>query len=75
MRASILLWSTASGVIIGTVIDTALIGVALMLSSVIPGVLPRLSHRWIVTSAVVVLLAVPVFLGFLGFLEGQLKAR
>jgi hypothetical protein len=75
MRASILLWSTASGVIIGTFIDATLIGVALLLGGLVPGIVPRLNHRWIVMSAVVLLLAVPVFLGVLGYLEGQLKAR
>jgi hypothetical protein len=75
MRASILLWSTASGVIIGTFIDATLIGVALLLSGLVPGIVARLNHRWIVTSAVVLLLAVPVFLGVLGYLEGQLRAR
>lgn len=75
MRASILLWSTASGVIIGTFIDATLIGVALLLGGLIPGMAARLNHRWIVTSAVVLLLAVPVLLGVLGYLEGQLKAR
>jgi len=75
MRASILLWSTASGVIIGTFIDATLIGVALLLGGFVPAVVARLNHKWIVTSAVVFLLAVPVLLGVLGYLEGQLKAR
>jgi hypothetical protein len=47
----------------------------LLLSGLVPGIVARLNHRWIVTSAVVLLLAVPVFLGVLGYLEGQLKAR
>jgi hypothetical protein len=75
MRASILLWSTASGVIIGTFIDATLIGVALLLSGLVPGIVARLNHRWITASAVALLLAVPLFLGVLGYLEGQLKAQ
>ena len=75
MRASILLWSTASGVIIGTFIDATLIGVALLFGGFVPGVAGRLNHRWIVTSAVVFLVGIPVVLGVLGYLEGQLKAR
>jgi hypothetical protein len=75
MRASILLWSTASGVIIGTFIDATLMGVAFLLAGFAPGIAARLNHRWIVTSTVVFLVAVPVFLGVLGYLEGQLKAR
>jgi hypothetical protein len=75
MRASILLWSTASGVIIGTFIDATLIGVALLLSGLVPSIVARLNHRWITASAVALLLAVPLFLGVLGYLEGQLKAQ
>ena len=75
MRASILLWSTASGVIIGTFIDATLMGVAFLLAGFAPGIAARLNHRWITASAVALLLAVPLFLGVLGYLEGQLKAQ
>ena len=75
MRASILLWSTASGVILGLFIDATLIGVALLLSAVLPGLTVRLHHRWLVATAVVLLIAVPVAMAVLGYLEGQLKAR
>ena len=74
MRASILLWSTASGAILGLFIDATLIGVALLLSAVIPGVSARLHHRWLTIGAAVVLAAIPVVLGVLGYLEGELKS-
>jgi len=74
MRASILLWSMASGVILGLFIDATLIGVALLLSAIVPGVAARLHHRWLTASSVVVLVAIPVVLAVLGYLEGQLKA-
>ena len=73
MRASILLWSTASGLILGLFIDATLIGVALLLSAVVPGVSERLHYRWLSVTAMVVLAAIPVILGVLGYLEGQLK--
>jgi hypothetical protein len=73
MRASILLWSTASGVILGVFIDATLIGVALLLSTLLPGVSARLHHRWLLISASAVLAAIPVVLAVLGYLEGQLK--
>lgn len=73
MRTSILLWSTASGLILGLFIDATLMGVALLLSTVIPGISPRLLNRWVGITAVVVLALIPVVLGVLGFLEGELK--
>jgi hypothetical protein len=74
IRASILLWSTASGVILGVFLDATLIGVALLLSAVIPGVSVRLHHRWLALVATIVLTAIPIVMAVLGFLEGQLKA-
>lgn len=73
MRASILLWSAASGLILGVFIDATLIGVALLLSAVIPGVSARLHYRWLKVGALLVLAAIPVAMGVLGYLEGQLK--
>jgi hypothetical protein len=73
VRASILLWSTASGAILGLFLDATLIGVALLLSAVIPGLSARMHHRWLTTSAAIVLAAIPVVLAVLGYLEGQLK--
>jgi hypothetical protein len=74
MRASILLWSTASGLILGLFIDATLIGVALLLSAVIPGLTPRFHARWFTISAILVLSVIPLAMGVLGYLEGELKA-
>jgi hypothetical protein len=74
VRASILLWSTASGVILGFFVDATLIGVALLLSVVLPAVSARLHHRWLALSAAVVLAAIPLVLAVLGYLEGELKS-
>jgi hypothetical protein len=73
VRASILLWSTASGLILGIFIDATLIGVALLLSAVIPGLSTRLHYRWLRIAVSIVLAAIPLAMGVLGFLEGQLK--
>ncbi len=73
MRTSILLWSTASGLILGLFIDATMIGVALLLSTVVPGLAPRLQYRWVGAAAVLLLCAIPLVLGVLGYLEGQLK--
>ena len=73
MRASILLWSTASGLILGLFLDATLIGVALLLSAVLPDMSARLHYRWLKVAVSVVLVAVPIVFGVLGYLEGQLK--
>lgn len=74
MRTSILLWSTASGAILGLFIDATLIGVALLLSTVLPVSLVRAPHRWLAISATVILAAIPLVLAVLGYLEGELKS-
>jgi hypothetical protein len=74
VRASILLWSTASGVILGLFVDATLIGVALLLSAIVPGVSARFHHRWLTMGAVIALAAIPLVLGVLGYLEGELKS-
>jgi len=74
MRASILLWSTATGLILGLFIDATLIGVALLLSAVIPGLTSRLHARWFTIAAIIVLGLIPIVMGVLGYLEGELKA-
>ena len=75
VRASILLWSTASGRDSRDLHRRAtLIGVALLLSAVIPGISARLHYRWLRIAASVVLVAIPLVMSVLGFLEGRLKA-
>jgi hypothetical protein len=74
MRASIVWWSTISGVLLGLFIDATLIGVALLLSAIVPGGPGRLEHRWLTVAGVVVLVAILVAMTVLGYLEGQLKA-
>lgn len=74
MRASILWWSTISGAVLGLFIDATLIGVALVLSAIVPGSTARLEQRWITGAAVLVLAAIFIAMALLGFLEGQLKA-
>ena len=75
MRASILLWSMASGAILGLFVDATLIGVTMLATAVVPGLSARLHYRWLTTSAAVVLALIPLVLIVLGAIEGQLKAR
>jgi hypothetical protein len=75
VRTSILLWSTVSGAILGVFIDATIIGLAVLVSALVPALSTRLHHRWFATSSAVVLGMIPLALAVLGFLEGQLKAR
>jgi hypothetical protein len=61
-------------VILGFFVDATLIGVALLLSAVLPAVSTRLHHRWLALCASVVLAAIPLVLAVLGYLEGELKS-
>jgi hypothetical protein len=74
MRSSILFWSGASGLILGVFLDATLIGVALLLGAMLPAVSRRLDPRWTVRAASVGLVAIPLGLTLLGYLEGLLKA-
>ncbi len=75
MRASILLWSMASGAILGIFIDATIIGIAILASAVVPPLSARMHQRWFVTSSAVLLGLIPATLAVLGLLEGQLKTR
>jgi hypothetical protein len=72
-RASIILWSAGSGILLGVFIDVAIIGIWLVVATVFPAIAPRPLPRWILTVAVTVLAAIPVAAGVLGYLEGRLK--
>lgn len=75
MRASILAWSTVSGAMLGIFIDATIIGLAVLVSAIVPALSTRLHQRWFALSAALVLGLIPIAFGVLGFLEGQLKAR
>ena len=72
-RASIIIWSAGSGVLLGLFVDAALLGVWLVVSSVVPAMVPRQLPRWFATLAVLGLGVVPIAGGILGYLEGRLK--
>ncbi len=76
MRTSIVLWSAASGAIIGLFIDAGLVGGAVLAGALLPQLrlADRVHGRWIVAAVLVALIAIPACLTVLGYLEGQLKA-
>jgi hypothetical protein len=75
VRTSILLWSVASGAILGLFVDATLIGVALLFDAVVPGIATvRLQHRWVTAVVALLLTLIPLVASLLGYFEGQLKA-
>lgn len=75
MRASILLWSALSGVVMAVVADALLVGLALLVSFVAPATVDRLMHaRWAGAIVATFLALVLVAGAVLGYLEGELKA-
>jgi hypothetical protein len=72
-RASIIVWSAGSGLLLGLFVDAALIGVWMVLSSLLPSLAPRAFPRWAAAVAAAVLVAVPIATTVLGLLEGRLK--
>jgi hypothetical protein len=72
-RASIIIWSAGSGVLLGLFVDAAILGIWLVVSSVVPAMVPRQLPRWFAALAVVGLAVVPIAAGILGYLEGRLK--
>lgn len=71
MRASVIWWSAFSGAVLGLFVDATLIGVALLLSAMIPA---REYPRWVLGLGAALMLAVLGTMTALGYLEGRLKA-
>lgn len=75
MRASIILWSAGSGILLGLFIDAAAIGVWALLSGFVPAIAPKNFPRWASVGAALVLALVPLVGAVLGYLEGRLKVE
>ncbi len=74
VRASILAWSTLSGVVLGLFGALLLLGAGVLVTSVVPSVRRALVRR--ASAVVATLLLVPPLVGaVLGYLEGTLKTR
>jgi hypothetical protein len=72
-RTSILVWSAGSGLLLGLIIDAALIGVWALVSSAVPGMSVREWPKWALGLAALLLASIPIAAGVLGYLEGRLK--
>jgi hypothetical protein len=75
MRTSVLLWSTASGLVLGLFCGVAILAVLVAGSELLAPAVPRLAGRARVAALVLCLVALPVAGAVLGYLEGRLKLR
>lgn len=72
-RASVLLWSVGSGVILGLILDALIFGAWMIASNFLPGLSPRVLPRWATLTSLVALSLIPIVAGLIGYLEGRLK--
>ena len=72
-RASVLVWSAGSGVLLGLMLDALIFGAWMIASSFLPGLSPRNLPRWATLTSVAALSLIPVVAGLIGYLEGRLK--
>lgn len=74
-RASILLWSAGSGMLIGLIIDALLVGAWLITANFLPALAPKNLSRWGLGALLLALAAIPLAAGAVGYLEGRLKVN
>ena len=72
-RASVLLWSAGSGVLLGLILDALIFGAWMDASNFLPALSPRLLPRWATLTSLAALSLIPVVAGLIGYLEGRLK--
>ena len=75
MRASIIAWSTFSGLLLALFVAVFAIGVVTMIATLFPDTVGRVVARWRGIGLVAVLVVLPLLGAIAGFLEGKLKAE
>jgi hypothetical protein len=75
VRATILGWSTVSGIVLGLIAGVMLFAVLVIGGELLSGVIPRLAGRARVAAALLSFVVLPVAGAVLGWLEGRLKLR
>ena len=75
MRASILAWSTVSGLILGLFAGALLFAIPMIGTELAAGLVPRLGPRVRVALAITAFAVLPLAGAVLGLLEGRLKLR
>jgi len=72
-RASVLLWSAGSGILLGLILDALIFGAWMVAANFLPALSPRVLPRWATLASVAALSLLPVVAGLIGYLEGRLK--
>ena len=72
-RASVLMWSAGSGIVLGLIVDAMLVGAWMVASNFLPAISPRSLPRWAMIATIATLTVIPVAACLLGYLEGRLK--
>jgi hypothetical protein len=72
-RASVLLWSAGSGILLGLILDALIFGAWMVAANFLPALSPRVLPRWASLVSVAALSLLPVVAGLIGYLEGRLK--
>ena len=75
VRATVLVWSAVSGLVVGVLAGAALFGVLAVGAAFLPASLVRLADRLRAPAVVFCFLVVPALGAVLGYLEGRLKLR
>jgi hypothetical protein len=72
-RSAVLLWSAASGFVVGLLAGVSLLALVTLVVSVVPGIPERVVDRMRVPVVVLLLLGVPLLAALVGYLEGRAK--
>jgi hypothetical protein len=72
-RASVLLWSAGSGIVLGLIIDAMIFGAWMVVANFLPALSPRSLPRWATLTSLAALSLIPVLAAVIGYLEGRLK--
>jgi hypothetical protein len=73
-RSAMLLWSTASGLVVGLLAGVGTLALVTLVVNVVPGISERFVERMRVPVLVLLLVLVPLAAAVLGYLEGRAKA-
>ncbi len=72
-RTAMLLWSAASGLVVGLLAGVGLLALVTLVVNVVPGIPERLVDRMRGPMLVLLLVLVPLVSAVLGYLEGRAK--
>jgi hypothetical protein len=72
-RASMLLWSAATGLVMGLIAGVGLLALLTLAANLIPGIPERVVERLRLPVLVLLLGVVPVVAALLGYMEGRAK--